>query len=121
MPPIVQITKSISPKVKMSIGLAVRNFSACMVAPTEMPRKMVTIFISEPCAEPASLSTTPLSRIKFPSINIPIKGVTAGIRMAVMAVTMSGKKIFSRLDTGLNCFMMIFRSCGLVNRLIMGG
>ena len=44
--PKVHTVKSISPKVKMSRGFRLRNFSASMVAPTESPRKMVTMFMS---------------------------------------------------------------------------
>jgi len=41
MPPAVQTTKSISPKPKIRRGFQVKKVSACMVAPTESPRKMV--------------------------------------------------------------------------------
>ena len=48
IPPTVQTAKSARPRPKMNRGFQLRNLSACMVAPTEMPRNMVTIFMRAP-------------------------------------------------------------------------
>ncbi len=121
IPPIVEMANPTMPKPKIKRGFAVRNFSACIVAPTETPRKMVMMFIKEPCADFESLSTTPLSFIKLPSINIPIRGTTAGIRSAITDMTSRGKMSFSRLETGRSCFITILRSRDVVSAFMMGG
>ena len=121
IPPKVHITKSIRPKAKIKSGFQLRKTCACIVAPTERPSKMVTMFIRECCAVSDSRFTTPHTRIKLPNINIPIRGATAGMRMMIKKVAMRGKKSFSLAETGRSCRILILRCSGVVIRRMIGG
>ncbi len=93
-----------------------------MVAPTDMPRKMVTIFISAFWAVSESRLTTRDSRMKLPNMNMPISGATAGISRQISDASRSeGKRSFSRADTGRSWRMRIRRCAGVVIKRMMGG
>ena len=68
------------------------------------------MFISAPPPVSTRRLTTPHSRMKFPNMNMPMSGVTAGIRIASTAAAISGNRIFSSCETGLSCCMTICRS-----------
>ena len=121
MPPIVQTAKSTRPSPKMKRGFQLRNLSACIVAPTETPKKMVTMFIRDPWAESVNLATTPLSFMRFPSINIPRRGMTEGTNSAMIPAVIRGKRIFSCLETTRSCRIRIRLSLSLVINFIRGG
>ena len=57
---------------------SVRKVVAVAVAPTVMPRKMVTMFISSFCAVLVRRSATPDSLKRLPSIRQPISGAAEG-------------------------------------------
>ena len=94
---------------------------AVAVAPTVVPRKMVTMFISSFWAVLFRRSTTPLSRNRLPSIRQPTSGAAEGSSRLTMMVTAMGKMIFSRLLTGRSCSMTISRSFLVVRARMMGG
>ena len=66
---------------------------------TQRLEGIVVILMISFCALLLSLSTTPDSRIKLPKQNIPTSGIAAGKNIAVKVSTISGKIIFSFLDT----------------------
>jgi hypothetical protein len=51
----------------------------------------------------------------------PIRGAAAGMRMRVKVNTTTGKAIFSVMETGRSCRILISRSFLVVKALIMGG
>ena len=65
--------------------------------------------------------TTPDSLKRLPSISIPTKGAVVGRIRHTTMVTIIGNRIFSSLDTGRNCAILIFRSCSVVSNFIIGG
>ena len=98
-----------------------RNASALVVAPTEVPSKITTIYISALDAVSVSCLTTPDSLNRLPSINIPTNGAVVGSIMQTTIVTMMGNSIFSNLDTGRSCAILIFLSFSVVKSFIIGG
>ena len=98
-----------------------RKASALVVAPTEVPRRITTIYISALDAVSVSCLTTPDSRKRFPSINIPTNGAVVGRITHTTIVTMIGNRILSSLDTGLNCSILILRSFSVVRSFMIGG
>ena len=98
-----------------------RNTEPVAVAPTVTPRNIVIIFISSFCAVLNSLSTTPLSRNRLPSISIPTSGAASGRKIATTITTRTGNMIFSSFETGLSCFITIVRSFFVVRAFIIGG
>ncbi len=68
-----------------------------------------------------SCLTTPDSRNRLPSISIPTRGAVVGRIRHTTIVTTMGKRIFSSLDTGRSCPILIFLSSSVVNSFIMGG
>ena len=68
-----------------------------------------------------NLSHTPLSLIRLPSIRQPIKGAVEGSSRIITIATITGKSIFSVLDTGRSCFITMLRSFLVVSNFIMGG
>ncbi len=121
MPPMVQMIKSKSPNPKISNGFQERKISACMVAPTDRPNKMVIMFIREFWAVSDNRLTTPHSRMKLPNMNIPIKGATAGMSSTIKKVAISGNISFSLCETGRSWRILILRCSGLVSQRIRGG
>ena len=98
-----------------------RKASALVVAPTDVPRIITTIYISALDAVSVSCLTTPDSLKRLPSISIPTSGAVVGRINTTTIVTIIGKRIFSSLDTGLNCSILIFLSFSVVNNFIIGG
>ena len=65
--------------------------------------------------------TTPHSRKRLPSISIPINGAVDGKIRQTTTVMITGNRIFSSLDTGRSCSILILRSFSVVNNFIIGG
>ena len=76
-----------------------RKVSAPIVAPTLVARKMVMMFISAFCTVSESLSVTPVSRKRLPSISQPISGAVEGRSRMTKVLTTTGKIIFSVFET----------------------
>ena len=72
-----------------------RKVLAVAVQPTEMPRKMVTMFISSFWAVLLSRSTTPVSLNSTPSIRQATSGAAEGTSRETKMVMTRGKMIFS--------------------------
>ena len=98
-----------------------RNASALVVAPTDVPSRITTIYINALDAVSVNCLTTPDSRNRLPSINIPTSGAVVGRMTQTTIVTIIGKRIFSSLDTGLNCSILTLRSFSVVSNFIIGG
>ena len=99
----------------------VKNVSALAVAPTVMPKNIVIIFISAFCAVSESLSVTPHSRKRLPSISIPRSGTTEGNNNAQKIRTDTGKIILTVFETPLSCFISTLRSFSVVRSFMIGG
>ena len=98
-----------------------RKVAPTAVAPTEMPRKSVTMFINAFWAVSERRSVTPVSFRRFPNIRQPSSPATEGSSITVNTVTMMGKMIFSVLETSLSCPILIARSFLGTMRRISGG
>ena len=98
-----------------------RKVAAVAVAPTEMPRKMVTMFISSFCMALLRRSSTPHSLARLPSIRQAMSGAAEGTNSATKTVTTTGKKIFSFLLTSRRGFITICRSFSVVSAFMIGG
>ena len=82
---------------------------------------MVTVFIRAFCIVSLRRSMHPLSRARFPIIRAPIREHAEGRSRAHTEMTSSGKMIFSSLETGRSCCILIFLSFSVVRSLMMGG
>ena len=120
-PPPEPMLNATTPIIRIASVCKFRNAPAVVVAPTEMPRKMVQIFINSFCTVLLRRSVTPLSRNRLPNIRQPMSGAADGNRKDTNAVTTMGKTIFSCLDTFRSCFMTISRSFRVVRARMMGG
>ena len=98
-----------------------KNASALVVAPTEVPSMITTMYIRALEAVSVSCFTTPDSRNRLPSISMPTRGAVVGRIRHTTTVTMMGKRIFSSLETGRSCSILIFRSFSVVSSFMMGG
>ena len=59
--------------------------------------------------------------MRFPNISAPMRGVALGSRSAQTMRTEIGNMIFSVLETGLSCCILIFLSASEVSAFMMGG
>ena len=98
-----------------------RNASALVVAPTLVPSKITTMYISALLAVSCNCLTTPDSLNKLPNISIPTNGAVVGKIITTTIVTTIGNKIFSNCETCLSCSILISRSFLVVNNFIIGG
>ena len=80
---------AVRPRKMILMVSTLRNLSYTAVAPTEMPRKVVTIFIRAFWAVSLRRSVTPHSRNRLPSIRQPSRGATVGSTKQVTIVTMN--------------------------------
>ena len=120
-PPAEPPPKAKMPRAMISRVWSFRKLAAVAVAPTEMPRKMVTMLMSSFWAVLLRRSVTPLSLNRLPSIRQPTRGAASGTRKLTKMVTAMGKMIFSVWDTARSCFMVICRSALVVRARMMGG
>ena len=96
IPPEIDSANARKPPITIPIVVQFRKASVVMVAPTEMPRKIVAAFIM--LLEAASNRREvldPISFTRLPNISIPIKGTALGTNRATMVVTTIGNRIFS--------------------------
>ena len=98
-----------------------RKVAPVAVAPTDTPRKMVTMLMSSFCTVLLSRSVTPHSLNRLPSIRQAMRGPAEGTSRATKIVTTMGKMIFSFLDTCRRGFMTICRSFSVVSSFMIGG
>ena len=120
-PQIVARTKPARPRTTMSKVFVVRKVVPTAVAPTEMPRNNVTMFISAFCAVSLKRSVTPHSRKRLPNIRLPRSGATDGKSKDTTMVTRMGKIIFSFLLTLRVACITVIRSFLVVSNFINGG
>src|SRR6478672_12636328 len=94
-----------------------------MVAPMQRPNNKVTILVISFSAALFSRSTQPLSRIKLPSMTMPIKGAPLGARIEAKIVTIIGNATFVAREIGCNFAapMTIWRYFSVVNARMIGG
>ncbi len=120
-PAAVPNANAIKPRATIFKVSQFRNASALVVAPTEVPSRITTMYISALDAVSVSCLTTPDSLNRLPSISIPTKGAVVGRIKQTTIVTTIGKRIFSNLETGRSCAILIFLSFSVVNSFIIGG
>ena len=89
--------------------------------PTEVPRNTVTMFMVSFWAALLRRSQTPHSRMKLPSMSIPMSAETSGTSSMQNIVTISANISFSRRETLRRLFMRILRSASVVSARMMGG
>jgi len=92
-----------------------------MVAPTTIPRKMVTMLTSAPPDVLASRSVTVDSRSKLPNISMPMRGAHPGTASDATTAVTIGKRMTAVFDTALVCGMSMARSPLVVSRRMIGG
>ena len=120
-PPAVEKQNARSPRPTIISVLICKKLWPLAVAPTVSPSMIVTMFIKAFCAVSLSLSTTPHSRKRLPSISMPRRGATDGSIKAQMRRTTTGNTIFSILLTLRSCFISTFLSFSVVRSFIIGG
>ena len=113
---------AIRPRTRISSVAVLRNFGPTIVEPIARPRNSVTTLASSFDDAPTSRSTTFDSRIRLPSISMPISGVANGTRTPTTTVTTIGKRIrvrceISRLVYGIT----MARSLRVVMSRMIGG
>ena len=101
--------------------LALRKLAALVDAPTDVPRRITTMYIKAFDAVSASCFVTPHSLKRLPSIKNPTSGAVVGKISTTTTVTTIGKRIFSNFETGLNCSILIALSFLVVKSFIIGG
>ncbi len=93
-----------------------------MVAPMLMPSSSVTMFVISFSAALESLPTAPDSRIRFPSMMVPMRGNPFGAIRPPTTVTTMGKRILVVLETVLFAVpITITFSLLVVNHRMIGG
>ena len=90
------------PSKTMKSVSVLRKASALVVAPTDVPSMITTMYMSAFDAVSVSCLTTPDSRKRLPNISIPIRGAVVGRTIDTTIVMIIGKRIFSSFVTGLN-------------------
>ena len=120
-PPIVEKQNAISPSTTIPIVCADKKLSATAVAPTVTPRNIVTMFISSFCAVLQSLSHTPDSLNRLPSIRQPTSETASGMMSPTTIVTIIGKRIFAVFDTGRSWSITVILIFFVVKSFINGG
>ena len=113
--------KATRPNTTILIVSNFRNASALVDAPTDVPSKITTMYIKALDAVSVNCFTTPDSLNRLPSINIPTSGAVVGRIKHTTTVMIIGNKIFSSLDTGRSCSILIFLSSSVVKSFIIGG
>src|SRR5665648_297375 len=120
-PPAVLTINAIKPKRTISMVWKFKKYLASMVEPTQIPKKIVKILISEFWAVSDKRGTTRLSLNKFPTINIPMIGTEGGNTRPTNIVLIIGNNILSVRETGLSCFISILLSALVVSNFKIGG
>ena len=109
------------PRTTILSVLALRKAAAEVVAPTLVPSRITTMYISALLAVSVSCLTTPDSLNRLPSISIPTRGAVVGRIIQTTIVTIIGNRIFSSFVTGRSCSILILRSFSVVRSFMIGG
>ena len=120
-PPTVLEAKAISPRAMILRVFGVRNVFASIVAPTVIPRKIVTVLRISFWAAWFRRSVQPHSRRRFPNIRSPTRGTAAGKSKPQDTVAMIGNRTRSVRLTGRSWAILMPRSFFVVHMRIMGG
>ena len=120
-PPTVLNEKATNPKANTSRAWGLKKLSPDIVAPTDTPRKIVTIFMSSFWAALVNLFTTPDSLKRLPIMNMAISGAIGGTMRQIISVAARGKRILSDRETGRSWCMIMVRSFLVVSSFIIGG
>ena len=88
IPPEIDKANAKKPPITIPIVVQFKNASVVIVAPTDNPKKIVAAFmiLFEAASNKREVSL-PISLIKLPNINIPIKGTALGTNRATTVVT----------------------------------
>jgi hypothetical protein len=115
IPPVMDNANARKPPITIPIVVQFRNASLVIVAPTLNPKKMVAAFmILLAAASNKRLVSEPISLIKLPNINIPIKGTAVGTNKATIVVTAIGKIIFNTRRFLISVFEGYSFSCSFM-------
>ncbi len=120
-PPAVAMANDNAPSPKICSDWERKNVSACVLAPTEKPSKIVTMSIIAVRAVLASRSVTILSFSRLPKNSMPNSTIAPGAISVQIKKAATGKIIFSRLETFRGGFMRIKRSSRVVSNRMIGG
>ena len=120
-PPKVPKAKAARPSTTIFKVATLRKFSALVEAPTDVPRRITTIYIRALEAVSVSCLTTPHSLKRLPSISMPTSGAVVGRIMHTTIVMTIGKRIFSSLVMGRSCSILILRCFSVVKAFMIGG
>ena len=115
IPPEIDKANAKKPPITIPIVVQFKNASVVIVAPTDNPKKIVAAFmiLFEAASNKREVSL-PISLIKLPNINIPIKGTALGTNKATTVVTTIGKRIFSTRRFLISVFEGYFFSCSFI-------
>jgi len=91
------------------------------LAPTVNPTSTVTMSIRDVRAVRARRSVTPHSLSRLPKKSMASRMAPPGAMIAVTKKVITGKNIFSFLETWRGGFMRIRRSLGVVSSFMIGG
>ena len=120
-PAAVPMAKATRPRTTIFNVVGTRKFAPLVLAPTDVPSRITTIYINALDAVSASCFTTPDSLNRLPSISIPTNGAVLGSKRHTTTVTTIGNKILSSLETGRSCSILISLSFFVVRSLMIGG
>ncbi|MPN63392.1 hypothetical protein SDC9_211150 [bioreactor metagenome] len=101
-PKAVSKTKAKSPSPMIIAVSTVTKSAACIRDAMVMPKRRVTRLTSSFCAVWEREFKTPLSRMRFPNISIPIRDREVGAIRPATTDTPIGKSIFAVLDISLD-------------------
>ena len=115
IPPEIDNAKARKPPITIPIVVQFKNASMVMVAPTEMPKKMVAAFMMLfDAASNRREVLLPISLTKLPNISIPTKGTADGTNKATTVVVTIGKRILSTRKFLISTFDGYFFSCSFM-------
>ena len=115
IPPEIDKANAKKPPITIPIVVQFKNASVVIVAPTDNPKKIVAAFmiLFEAASNKREVSL-PISLIKLPNINIPIKGTALGTNRATTVVTTIGNTIFSTRRFLISTEEGYFFSCSFI-------
>ncbi|MPN41659.1 hypothetical protein SDC9_189213 [bioreactor metagenome] len=110
-----------SPNVTITRVWKLAKLAASMVEPIATAIKVVITSRKVSPNVEETLSMTPHSRIRLPSIRQEISGAIGGSRINTTKIMTTGNTIFARLETGFSFSMAIFLSASGTRSRIRGG
>ena len=120
-PPMVEMMKAAKPQKMIRMVSSRRKLAAEAVAPTEIPRKMVTMFMSSFWAVLERRSVTPQTLSRLPNMRQPTSPRASGTIRPTTKVTTMGKSTFSSWETGRRAVILMVRSFLVVSIFMKGG